>query len=119
MRAPRAHWALLLVGLLAVYLPRGRDLEPNEAALLSALAAQLAVAAQNAELHERTERQEHEIIVRTYASGSYAHVENVLHRLRSLERQMSHAQAVDVLHAQVMNDPLNGQVLPLTGEVVA
>ncbi len=50
-----------LVGLLAVYLPRGRDLAPNEAALLSALAAQLAVAAQNAELHERTERQATEL----------------------------------------------------------
>jgi serine phosphatase RsbU (regulator of sigma subunit) len=50
-----------LVGLLAVYLPRGRGLEPNEAALLSALASQLAVAVQNAELHERTERQAAEL----------------------------------------------------------
>ena len=50
-----------LVGLLAVYLPRGREVEANEAALLSALAAQLAVAAQNAELHERTERQATEL----------------------------------------------------------
>jgi serine phosphatase RsbU (regulator of sigma subunit) len=50
-----------LVGLLAVYLPRGRELEPSEAALLIALAAQLAVAAQNAELHERTERQATEL----------------------------------------------------------
>ena len=50
-----------LVGLLAVYLPRGRQVEANEGALLSALAAQLAVAAQNAELHERTERQATEL----------------------------------------------------------
>jgi serine phosphatase RsbU (regulator of sigma subunit) len=50
-----------LVGLLAVYLPRGRVLEPNEGALLSALASQLAVATQNAELHERTERQATEL----------------------------------------------------------
>jgi len=50
-----------LVGLLAVYLPRGREVEPSEAGLLSALAAQLAVAAQNAELHERTERQATEL----------------------------------------------------------
>ena len=50
-----------LVGLLAVYLPRGRVLQPNEAALLSALASQLAVATQNAELHERTERQATEL----------------------------------------------------------
>ena len=39
----------------------GGDVEPNDAALLSALAAQLAVAAQNAELHERTERQAREL----------------------------------------------------------
>ena len=45
-----------VVGLLTVYLPLGRELEPNEMALLSALASQLAVAAQNAQLHERTER---------------------------------------------------------------
>ncbi len=45
-----------VVGLLTVYLPFGRELDPNEVALLSALASQLAVAAQNAQLHERTER---------------------------------------------------------------
>jgi GAF domain-containing protein len=45
-----------LVGLLAAYLPRGRELSVNESSLLSALANQLAVAAQNARLHERTER---------------------------------------------------------------
>jgi len=50
-----------LVGLLAVYLPRGREVEASEGTLLSALAAQLAVAAQNAELHERTERQATEL----------------------------------------------------------
>jgi serine phosphatase RsbU (regulator of sigma subunit) len=45
-----------LVGLLAAYLPRGRELTPNESSLLVALANQLAVMAQNAQLHERTER---------------------------------------------------------------
>jgi serine phosphatase RsbU (regulator of sigma subunit) len=45
-----------LVGLLTIYLPRGRVLDPNEIALLTALASQVAVAAQNAQLHERTER---------------------------------------------------------------
>jgi GAF domain-containing protein len=45
-----------LVGLLAVYLPRGRELTANESSLLAALANQLGVAAQNAQLHERTER---------------------------------------------------------------
>ncbi len=45
-----------LIGLLAAYLPRGRDLQANESSLLAALASQLAVAVQNAQLHERTER---------------------------------------------------------------
>jgi len=45
-----------LIGLLAAYLPRGRDLDPNESSLLAALASQLSVAVQNARLHERTER---------------------------------------------------------------
>ncbi|MEJ7568278.1 MAG: SpoIIE family protein phosphatase [Gaiellaceae bacterium] len=41
-----------LIGLLAVYPRRPRRLTPNESALLVALAAQLAVAVQNARLHE-------------------------------------------------------------------
>jgi len=45
-----------LVGLLAVYPERGRGLSENEEALLLALAAQLAVAVQNARLHEKTKR---------------------------------------------------------------
>jgi serine phosphatase RsbU (regulator of sigma subunit) len=45
-----------LIGLLAVFLPRGRVLAADEAALLSALAVQLGVAVQNARLHERTTR---------------------------------------------------------------
>ena len=42
-----------LIGLLAVYPRRPVRLTPNESALLVALAAQLAVAVQNARLHER------------------------------------------------------------------
>jgi serine phosphatase RsbU (regulator of sigma subunit) len=45
-----------LIGLLAAYLPRGREITANETSLLAALASQLAVAVQNAQLHERTER---------------------------------------------------------------
>jgi len=45
-----------LIGLLVVHLPRGRDISDNESALLAALAGQLAVVVQNAQLHERTER---------------------------------------------------------------
>jgi serine phosphatase RsbU (regulator of sigma subunit) len=43
-----------LIGLLAVYPHAGRELTENEEQLLLALAAQLAVAVQNARLHEET-----------------------------------------------------------------
>jgi serine phosphatase RsbU (regulator of sigma subunit) len=45
-----------VVGLLAVFPPRGKSLSENESALLTALGAQLAVAVQNAQLHERATR---------------------------------------------------------------
>src|SRR5207244_6498308 len=44
------------IGLLPVFPLHGRVLTENESALLSALAAQLAVAVQNAQLHEETKR---------------------------------------------------------------
>lgn len=43
-----------VIGLLAVYPQRGRRPTENEASLLEALAGQLAVAVQNAQLHEQT-----------------------------------------------------------------
>jgi serine phosphatase RsbU (regulator of sigma subunit) len=43
-----------LIGLLAVYPAAGRELTENEEQLLRSLAAQLAVAVQNARLHEET-----------------------------------------------------------------
>jgi serine phosphatase RsbU (regulator of sigma subunit) len=43
-----------VIGLLAVYPQRGRRPTKNEATLLAALAGQLAVAVQNAQLHEQT-----------------------------------------------------------------
>jgi serine phosphatase RsbU (regulator of sigma subunit) len=45
-----------LIGLLAVFPDAGRELTENEESLLLALAAQLAVAVQNARLHEETKR---------------------------------------------------------------
>jgi serine phosphatase RsbU (regulator of sigma subunit) len=45
-----------LIGLLVAYLGRGRRLQANESALLAGLAGQLAVAVQNAGLHEETAR---------------------------------------------------------------
>ncbi len=45
-----------LIGLLAVYPPRGRSLTADQSALLAALAGQIAVAVQNAQLHEETKQ---------------------------------------------------------------
>jgi serine phosphatase RsbU (regulator of sigma subunit) len=45
-----------VTGLLVVFPARGKLLSENESALLAALAAQLAVAVQNAQLHERATR---------------------------------------------------------------
>jgi serine phosphatase RsbU (regulator of sigma subunit) len=45
-----------VIGLLGVYPIKGRTLTENETALLSALAVQLAVAVQNAQLHERAKQ---------------------------------------------------------------
>jgi serine phosphatase RsbU (regulator of sigma subunit) len=45
-----------VIGLLCVFPPRSRVPTENEAALLAALAAQLAVAVQNAQLHEQAKR---------------------------------------------------------------
>jgi serine phosphatase RsbU (regulator of sigma subunit) len=47
-----------LIGLLAVYPQRGRRMTPDEQALVTALAAQLAVVVQNARLHEQVKRRE-------------------------------------------------------------
>jgi serine phosphatase RsbU (regulator of sigma subunit) len=44
------------IGLLGVFPARGRRLTENESRLLAALAVQLAVAVQNAQLHERAKR---------------------------------------------------------------
>jgi serine phosphatase RsbU (regulator of sigma subunit) len=45
-----------VIGLLAAYPSAGRQLNPDEQALLTALAGQLAVAVQNAQLHEQATR---------------------------------------------------------------
>ena len=45
-----------VIGLLAVYPPQGRELTTDQSALLAALAGQIAVAVQNARLHEETKQ---------------------------------------------------------------
>ena len=116
-----------LVGLLAVYLPRGRQVEPNEAALLSALAAQLAVVAQNAELHERTERQATELRETIAAERKSAKRLRALYEIsRSFAQSLSldatldsvTSAAVDLLDADAavvrVLDPRGDRLVPRT-----
>ncbi|HEY6149290.1 MAG TPA: SpoIIE family protein phosphatase, partial [Gaiellaceae bacterium] len=67
-----------LIGLLAVYPERGGTLTENEESLLRALVAQLAVAVQNAQLHEKVERESGE------AKRAQAEEAEVSKRLRAL-----------------------------------
>jgi serine phosphatase RsbU (regulator of sigma subunit) len=66
------------IGLLAVYPPVGRTVTQSESALLASLAAQLAVAVQNARLHERAVRAESE------AKQALASEKHAASRLRAL-----------------------------------
>jgi serine phosphatase RsbU (regulator of sigma subunit) len=72
------------IGLLAVYPSAGRTLTQNESALLASLAAQLAVAVQNARLHERAVRAESE------AKQALASEKHAASRLRALY-EISHS----------------------------
>jgi serine phosphatase RsbU (regulator of sigma subunit) len=86
-----------LIGLLAAYLPRGRDLDPNESSLLAALTSQLSVAVQNAQLHERTER------LAAEREGALAAERQAAKRLRALyeiSRSFTQSLSLDqTLHA--------------------
>ncbi|MDX6486247.1 MAG: hypothetical protein QOF43_1400, partial [Gaiellaceae bacterium] len=80
-----------VVGLLAVYPTRGHKPSENEAALLAALAGQLAVAVQNAQLHERATELNRE---REAALGSER---DALRRMRALyEISRSFAQELSL-----------------------
>jgi serine phosphatase RsbU (regulator of sigma subunit) len=81
-----------LIGLLAAYLPRGRELSPNESALMYALASQLAVAVQNAQLHERTERLAEE---REEALSAELQSAKRLRALYEISRSFAHNLSLD------------------------
>ena len=49
-----------------------------------------------------TEELEAQIVRRVYGIPSYAHAENVLLRLRELERRLPHREAVEILYQEVM-----------------
>jgi serine phosphatase RsbU (regulator of sigma subunit) len=81
-----------LIGLLAVYPPRGRELAPDETALLSALAVQLAVAVQNARLHERTTRL---AVEREDALAAESQAARELRSLYEISRSFVHELSLD------------------------
>jgi serine phosphatase RsbU (regulator of sigma subunit) len=70
-----------LIGLLAVYLPRGHSPSENEATLLAALANQLAVAVQNARLHEEVKQHEAELVRARDAETARAKQLSALHEI--------------------------------------
>jgi serine phosphatase RsbU (regulator of sigma subunit) len=81
-----------LIGLLTVYPPRGRVLAPDETALLSALAVQLAVAVQNARLHERTTKLAAE---REQALAAESQAARELRSLYEISRSFVHELSFD------------------------
>jgi serine phosphatase RsbU (regulator of sigma subunit) len=80
-----------VIGLLAVYPPLARAPSTHEAAFLSALASQLAVAVQNAQLHERAKRLGAEL------EGALASERQAARQLRALyEISRSFAQTLSL-----------------------
>jgi serine phosphatase RsbU (regulator of sigma subunit) len=82
-----------LIGLLAVYPPAGRELTENEEQLLRALAAQLAVAVQNARLHEETKLADEE---RKVALESEREASRRLQALYEISRAFSESLSLDL-----------------------
>ena len=81
-----------VIGLLAVYPPRGRVIDENEAALIGALAAQLAVAVENARLHEEAKRLGSEL---EQALGAERHASRHLRALYEISRSFTHSLSLD------------------------
>jgi serine phosphatase RsbU (regulator of sigma subunit) len=94
-----------LIGLLAVYPERGRTLTENEESLLRALVAQLAVAVQNAQLHEKVERESGEA---KRARDEEAEVSRRLRALyeitRSFTESLSMQEAFDVVVRTIVEE---------------
>ena len=94
-----------LIGLLAVYPERGRTLTENEESLLRALVAQLAVAVQNAQLHEKVERESGEA---KRARDEEAEVSRRLRALyeisRSFTESISLEEAFDVVVRTIVEE---------------
>jgi len=81
-----------VIGLLAVYPSKGRSLTGDQSALLSALAAQIAVAVQNAALHENLKRQEAE---QKRARKAESVAARRLSALYEISRSFAHSLSLD------------------------
>ena len=82
-----------LIGVLAVYPAAGRELTENEEQLLRSLAAQLAVAVQNAKLHEETKLADEE---RKVALESEREASRRLQALYEISRVFSESLSLDL-----------------------
>ena len=82
-----------LIGLLAVYPAAGRELTENEEQLLRSLAAQLAVAVQNARLHEETKLADEE---RKVALDAEREASRRLQALYEISRVFSESLSLDL-----------------------
>jgi len=81
-----------LIGLLAVYPQRGRRMTPDEQALVTALAAQLAVVVQNARLHEQVKRRESD---RREALEAERHASEMLRSLYEISRTFAQSLSLE------------------------
>ena len=92
------------IGLLAVYPRRPRQLTGNETALLTALAAQLAVAVQNARLHERAKELGTELEEALTSEREAAKRLNALYEIsRSFAQSLSLETTLEVLAESIVN----------------
>jgi serine phosphatase RsbU (regulator of sigma subunit) len=87
-----------LIGLLAIYLDRGRTLSADELALVTALAAHLAVAVENARLHERVKRRDEERKAALEAQRSSARTLESLYEIsRTFAQSLSLETTLDAI----------------------
>ncbi len=92
------------IGLLAVYPRRPRALTANETALLTALAAQLAVAVQNARLHERAKELGAELEEALTSEREAAKRLNALYEIsHSFAQSLSLETTLEVLAESIVN----------------
>ena len=92
-----------LIGLLAVYPRRPRRLTPNESTLLVALAVQLAVAVQNARLHERASSSGRELEKALAAEREAAKRLRALYEIsRTFAQSLSLQTTLDVLARSIV-----------------